>query len=481
MAGGGFRTAVRWTFTASPAPHIGRTAYKSRHRGRIPPTPRPCTLAPMQDPNYKRLFSFPRMVEDLLRAFLPAEVLAELDFSSLDKLPAEYVSDELLQRHGDCVWRIHRRGRWLYLLVLLEFQSTDEPRMALRILTYTSLLYQELVRNGALDARERLPAVLPVVLYNGEARWRAAVEVGELIAPVGPELASYQPSQRYLVVDERHVGAEDLPVRNLMGAVLGLEQSRGPADLVRVVGRLVEWLRDSGDGELKRAFADWVRQMAEGFVSDDAALPAVRTLEGVRMTLVERVAEWPKQWLREGREQGIREVVERLERSSVEPPTVDAPEDVGMTLEERVAEWPKQWFREGREQGIREGIEKMAEQLMPADAEPPPGDAPEGVGMTLEERVAEWPKQWFQEGIEQGLAHERALLRRQAATRFGAETAERVSGVLAGIADPEGLAEVGEWLVRCETGSEFLARVDPVAGASRRGDGGSSHADRRED
>ena len=215
-----------------------------------------------------------------------------------------------------------------------------------------------------------------------------------------------------------------------MGAVLGLEQSRGPADLVRVVGLLVEWLRDSGDGELKRAFADWVRQMAEGFVSDDAALPAVRTLEGVRMTLVERVAEWPKQWLQEGREQGIREVVERLERSS---------------------------------------------------AEPPPGDAPEDVGMTLEERVAEWPKQWLQEGIEQGLAHERALLRRQAATRFGAETAECVSGVLAGIADPEGLAEVGEWLVRCETGSEFLSRVGPVAGANRRGDGGSSHAGRRED
>ena len=434
LAGGGFRTAVRWTFTASPAPHIGRTAYKSRLRGRIPPAPRPGTLAPMQDPNYKRLFSFPRMVEDLLRAFLPAEALAELDFSSLDKLPAEYVSDELLQRHGDCVWRIHRRGRWLYLLVLLEFQSTDEPRMALRILTYTSLLYQELVRNGALDARERLPAVLPVVLYNGAARWRAAVEVGELIAPVGPELGPYQPSQRYLVVDERHVGAEDLPGRNLMGAVLGLEQSRGPADLVRVVGRLVEWLRDSGDGELKRAFADWVRQMAEGFVSDDAALPAVGTLEGVRMTLVERVAEWPKQW-----------------------------------------------FREGREQGVREGVEQVVRQLERADAEPPPGDASEGVGMTLEERVAEWPKQWLQEGIEQGLAHERALLRRQAATRFGAETAERLSGVLAGIADPEDLAEVGEWLVRCETGSEFLARVDPVAGASRRGDGGSSHEGRRED
>ena len=377
----------------------------------------------MQDPNYKRLFSFPRMVEDLLRAFLPGEVLAELDFSTLDKLPAEYVSDELLQRHGDCVWRLRQRGRWLYLLVLLEFQSTDEPRMALRILAYTSLLYQELVRSDALEARERLPAVLPMVLYTGEARWRAAVEVGELIAPVGPELAPYQPSQRYLVVDERHVGAEDLPGRNLMGAVLGLEQSRTPEDLERVVEKLVEWLRDPRDDGLKRAFTDWVWRLARHFEPGDAEPASVRTLEGARMTLEERVAEWPKQWLQEGREQGIREVVERLERAGPEPAPEDAPEGVGMTLEERVAEWPKQWLQEG-----------------------------------------------IKQGIEQGIEHERALLRRQAASRFGEETAEHLSGVLARIADPEGLAEVGEWLVRCGTGSEFLARVDPAAGANERGD-----------
>ena len=341
----------------------------------------------MQDPNYKRLFSFPRMVEDLLRGFLPGQWLDELDFSTLDKLSTEYVSDELLKRHGDCVWRLRRRGEWLYLLVLLEFQSTDEPRMALRILTYTSLLYQELVRNDALDAGGRLPAVLPIVLYNGEARWRAALEVGELIAPMGPWLEPYQPSQRYIVVDEQRVEAEDLPTSNLMAAVSGLEQSRTPGDLARVAVKLVEWLRDPGDDGLKRAFADWVWRLARHLPPGDAEPAPVRTLEGVRMT-----------------------------------------------LEERVAEWPKQWFREGHEQGVREGIEQ---------------------------------------GIEQGLEHERALLRRLVASRFGAETAERLSGVLARIPDPEGLAEVGEWLVRCETGREFLARVDPAAGgADRRGDGG---------
>ena len=253
-----------------------------------------------------------------------------------------------------------------------------------------------------------------------------------MIAPVGPELAPYQPSQRFIVVDERHVGAEDLPGRNLMSAVLGLEQSRTPDDLLRVTGRLVEWLRDSDDDELKRAFTDWVRQMAEGFVPDDAALAAVRTLEGVKMTLVERVAEWPKQWRQEGRE----EVVEQLRRAGAELP----PEDSDMTLEERVAEWPKQWLQQGREQGVEQGREQGVEQGL-------------------------------EQGVEQGLEHERALLRRQAASRFGEETAERLSGMLAHVADWDALAEIGDWLVRCETGGEFLARVDPAAGGPDRHNG----------
>ena len=46
-----------------------------------------------------------------------------------------------------------------------------------------------------------------------------------------------------------------------------------------------------------------------------------------------------------------------------------------------------------------------------------------------------------------------------AALRFGADTAERLEAVLAGVADPERVAEAGEWLVRCDTGDELLARA----------------------
>ena len=45
------------------------------------------------------------------------------------------------------------------------------------------------------------------------------------------------------------------------------------------------------------------------------------------------------------------------------------------------------------------------------------------------------------------------------ASRFGVATAERLAELLAPITDAERLADVGDWLVQCDTGADFLARV----------------------
>ena len=153
-----------------------------------PASPRPERRygVPMHDAAYKGLFSCRRMVEDLLRGFVAPEWSDALDFSTLEKLPAEYVSDDLRRRHGDVVWRVRFRDEtWLYLLVMLEFQSTADPYMAVRILVYTGLLYQDLIRRGAVGDGGRLPPVLPVVLYNGRPRWSAPVEVARPHRPGG--------------------------------------------------------------------------------------------------------------------------------------------------------------------------------------------------------------------------------------------------------------------------------------------------------
>ena len=44
--------------------------------------------------------------------------------------------------------------------------------MAVRLLTYVSLLLEEIIHREKLKPGDRLPAVLPLVLYNGKRPWR---------------------------------------------------------------------------------------------------------------------------------------------------------------------------------------------------------------------------------------------------------------------------------------------------------------------
>ena len=261
----------------------------------------------MHDPIYKRLFGFPEMVRDLLRAVGP-DWIDDVDLGTLEQLSTEHVGDLGQTRRGDAAWRVRFRDNRLHLLVVLEFQSTIDARMALRNMEYTTLLYQELDRRGQLGPPGQWPPVVPVVLYNGEAPWTAALEMRDLIAAVPPVpavLSSRQPSQHSLLLDERHVAVDDLPAGNLMRAVTGFEQSATPEDLLQAATALVDWLRSPERAGLRAVFAAWVDQLIGRMEPGPTDWTPGTTLEEATMTLAERVGQWPEQWRQEGRREGV--------------------------------------------------------------------------------------------------------------------------------------------------------------------------------
>ena len=143
---------------------------------------------PDHDNSYKLLFSHQEMVRDLLVGFVQEPWLAEIDFSTLEKVNGSYVTDDLRSREDDVIWRVRFKDRWLYLYILLEFQSSVDAYMALRVMTYLGLLYQDILRQGQQPAGQKLPPVLPIVLYNGQPRWSAATGIAQLIEPPPGEL-----------------------------------------------------------------------------------------------------------------------------------------------------------------------------------------------------------------------------------------------------------------------------------------------------
>ncbi|WP_428996468.1 Rpn family recombination-promoting nuclease/putative transposase, partial [Pseudomonas aeruginosa] len=68
-------------------------------------------------------------------------------------------------RHNDLLWRVRLdNDHWIYLYLLLEFQSTDDYWMAIRLMTYIGLLYQDLARQRVVLPGQPLPPVFPIVL-----------------------------------------------------------------------------------------------------------------------------------------------------------------------------------------------------------------------------------------------------------------------------------------------------------------------------
>ncbi|MDE0628945.1 MAG: hypothetical protein OXH99_21335 [Bryobacterales bacterium] len=84
----------------------------------------------------------------------------------------------------------------------------------------------------------------------------------------------------------------------------------------------------------------------------------------------------------------------------------------------------------------------------------------------LETKPPTWGDRMREEGRKEerkaGLQRARKLLLRQARLRCGDREAGTLSVLLDRIGDPDLLEDVGEWLLVCESGEAFLARLRQV-------------------
>jgi hypothetical protein len=266
-------------------------------------------MAHDHDTGYKLLFSHPEMVRDLLTGFVQGEWLKEADFSTLTPVHGSYVTqtDDPEQRHDDLVWKIRIKDRWLYVYLLLEFQSSTDPLMALRMMVYVGLLYQDLAKRKEFAPDGKLPPVLPIVLYNGQPRWTAPVSLAELVTVPPPGLEAYVPHCRYLLLDEGRYGADVLnPLHNLVAALFRLETQRGLDDVRTVVDALIEWLTEEDQRSVRRAFAIWIKRMLRTQLPD-AVIDGINDLQEVRAMLAENIKSWFEEHEDKGRQEGRQE------------------------------------------------------------------------------------------------------------------------------------------------------------------------------
>ncbi len=274
------------------------------------------------DASYKLLFSAPELVRDLVLGFIPDAWLHSLDYSTLEKMPGSYVSDDMRHRADDVVWRVKVGGDWVYLYILIEFQSKVDAWMAVRMMSYLGLLYQDLIKAKQVLPDRKLPPVLPIVLYNGDAPWTAATNISELIPKVPGLVSQFLPQMQYLLIAENQYTEVGLAqMHNLAAAMMRLQRPPEQGTVLEVIDLLNAWL--DGNPELKRIFAIWIRAVLLRQSKNDLALPKVQDLKELKMTLATRFEEWAfeaeQKGMQKGLEKGLQKGLEKgLEKGRTE-------------------------------------------------------------------------------------------------------------------------------------------------------------------
>lgn len=175
----------------------------------------------MHQPNDKLLKATFSILENA-RAFfanhLPSKIAEAIEWSSLALEPASFIDTQLAKSESDLLFRVTFRKKDALIYLLFEHQSTEAPRMALRLLSYILRIWERFTKDKPPPAR--LPVVLPFVLAQGRRPWKTASNLVDLI-DLPPEfddlLRPWQPSLAYHLLELVRI-----PYRELAGTPEGI-------------------------------------------------------------------------------------------------------------------------------------------------------------------------------------------------------------------------------------------------------------------
>jgi len=247
-----------------------------------------------KDRGYKKLFSHPRMIEDLFNAFIKEDFVSEIDFTSLKRVNNSFVTDNFKDREADIIWKTKFKDKNAYIFILIEFQSTVDKFMPLRMLTYILLFYQELLKKSKTN---KLPAVFPVLLYNGEKKWTAPEKIEDLIEMPFTSIKPYIPKFKYYKIAENEFEKESLEKLNNLTAQLFNIENSSVNELDDVISKLLTILKTEVPRELQRDFGLWLRQILR-IRNSDFDIGKLDEME-VKPMLAEEIKRFEKEVIRE--------------------------------------------------------------------------------------------------------------------------------------------------------------------------------------
>ena len=233
-----------------------------------------------------------------------------MDFTTLGKLSTDYPASDQRPRYGDMLWtcRLHDGS---VVLIVIEFQSEVDHTMPLRLFQYTGSAWLEWVRSKRLGRGDRVPLVVPVLVYSGRHPWTPPTKLEDILPAAGPVWLATQPRYGYLLLEERRGGTAGLPDGNLVTELVAVTRARERAAVIRAVSSLRDRMGEDEGSPLDRAVAEWVKVVLSDLDAGLAAELAAATTTREVLEVIKPTGKWAVRWYEDGVDDGIERGIER--------------------------------------------------------------------------------------------------------------------------------------------------------------------------
>jgi predicted transposase/invertase (TIGR01784 family) len=207
------------------------------------------------DEGYRKLFSSKENFLHFLKKYIGESWVDNISEEDIEQVNASFITDDFQKRDSDVIYKLNSKN--VYFYVLTEMQSTPDFSIPFRLLRYmTNLLADEFKKtdkNIRVSKSFRLPAIVPIVFYNGEEEWSPVMSFKEYTANYG-DFGDNIIDFKYILFDLKRYNKEDiLTTHKVLDFVFNTEtwsHLQSNEDFGNAQQALVEYHRELSDEEL---------------------------------------------------------------------------------------------------------------------------------------------------------------------------------------------------------------------------------------
>jgi predicted transposase/invertase (TIGR01784 family) len=214
------------------------------------------------DEGYKGILSNKDSFLYFLKKYIGAPWTNDISADDMERVDTSFVTGEYRLIDSDIIYKLQMNGADVYFYVLLELQSEVDFTMPFRMLRYMVELLNYIFKNTDEKIRERknfrLPAIVPIILYNGDDNWTAARSYREYTENheiFGDSIIDFS----YLLFDLKRTDKEKfLQTKKLVDIIFSLERYRSDGDdVTQIAAQLAERTSELTEKDLS-ALIRWI-------------------------------------------------------------------------------------------------------------------------------------------------------------------------------------------------------------------------------